>query len=101
MPAWGVYDTFGVQYSNYGCVQEATHELTCEVATIRNSDGVTAAAIDKPLRTGKVSIKSKGVAELAPIQTGSQTTTIAIVSAKFTESNDDFGSSEVEAIYYQ
>jgi hypothetical protein len=100
MPAWGITDTFGVN-PPAGCIQESSLEETCEVATIRGETGITTAAIDKPLRTGKISIKCKGSSSLANLNTGSQVGTVAIISSKYTESNDDFATSEIEAIYYQ
>lgn len=101
MPAWGVTDWFGVDYAPPGCVQESSLEITCEVATIRGDTGITMAAIDKPLRTGKISIKSKGGTGLVPVNTGAQTTEICVISAKYSQSNDDFATSELEAIYYE
>jgi hypothetical protein len=100
MPAWGITDTFNATPPN-GCIQEASCEETCEVASIRGDDGITYAAIDKPLRTGKINIKCKGAAELVDYDTGAQTSAIAVVSAKYSESNDDFATSEIEAIYYK
>jgi hypothetical protein len=101
MPAWGVTDWFGVDNAPLGCVQESSLEITCEVATIRGDTGITTAAIDKPLRTGKVSIKCKGARDLVVVATGAQTSQIAVISSKYSESNDDFPTSEVEAVYYE
>ena len=81
-----------------GHVQESTREQSREVATIRNASGVTVIAVAKPLVTTDVTIKGKGDPVLAGVTTGAFTSgTLKIISAKGTESNDDFPDFEIKA----
>ena len=100
MPAWGITNFYNVS-APAGCVQEATLEESVEVATIRNNVGVTSQAQPKNLITGKITMRSKGTAALTALDVGAQTTTIAIISAKYSETNNDYPTSEIEAIYYR
>ena len=72
---------------------EQTEEV--EVATIRGANGQIQVAQAKPRKKTTVTLRSKGVAALVSVSSGSDYTALTAVSAKFSESNDDFATSEV------
>jgi len=97
---FGVNNYFSGTAPSAGCVQESSLELACEVATIKGPNGQTRQAQAKPLVTGTVTIKSKGSAVLAYIGSNQDMSAMTITSTKYTESNNDFPTSEVTSTFY-
>jgi len=99
MPAtFGVTSNFGAT-APAGYVQSAEQSIDVEIATIKNATGQVAEAQAKPRSTTTVTIKTKGTAALSSVTSGDMTG-LTITSAKFSESNDDFGTSEIVATQY-
>lgn len=71
-----------------------------EVATIKNATGQVAEAIAKPRSTTTVNIKTKGEALLSTVVTGNFSA-LSITSSKFSQSNDDFSTSEITGTLYE
>lgn len=71
-----------------------------EVATIKNATGQVAEAIPKPRSTTTVTIKTKGEALLSTVVTGNFSA-LSITSSKFSQSNDDFSTSEITGTLYE
>lgn len=99
MATFGVASTFSLTPPQ-GYVQESSSEYSCEVATIRDSDGDIVEAIHKPLITRTVMIRTKGEVDLVPVHQGAISGTLVVTSSKVSESNDDFAMSEVTANSY-
>jgi hypothetical protein len=97
---FGITSNFNGVAPSQGCIQETSLEITCEVATIKGPNGQTKQAQAKPLRTGTVTIKSKGSAVLATMSSSRDMTGMTVTSSKYTESNNDFPTSEVTSTYY-
>ena len=70
------------------------------MATIKGPNGQTKQAQAKPLVTGTVTIKSKGSAVLAFMSSNQDMGGMTITSTKYTESNNDFPTSEVTSTFY-
>lgn len=98
----GVDTNFGLTTPDGGYVQEASREESIEVATIRDEAGVTVVAVPKPLVTRSVSIRGRGDAELSAVTSGAFTAgALKIVSARQSETNDDFPEFEITATAYE
>lgn len=97
---FGITSNFQGIAPSQGCIQETSIEITCEVATIRGPNGQTKQVQAKPLRTGTVTIKSKGSAVLVAMSSNKDMTGMTVTSSKYTESNNDFPTSEVTSTYY-
>jgi hypothetical protein len=100
MPAAiGVSDLFGMTAPAGGHVSESSQEETQEIATIKDASGVTVIAKPKPLVRTETSIKGYGDPAFAAVTAGALTAdTLKIVSAKGSESNDDFPQFEIRAV---
>jgi hypothetical protein len=96
MPTFGVVSTFGLTAPE-GYVQESSSEESVEVATIKNATGAIVEAIAKPLTTKTVMVRTKGAADLVAVHTGAIAGTLVVTSAKVSQSNDDFSTTEVTA----
>jgi hypothetical protein len=99
MPAFGVADTFGLT-APAGYLQSSESSTDVEVATIKGATGLTVEAIPKPRTTQTVTVKTKGTASLSTITSGSDFSGITLTSSKLSESNDDFGTSEITGVLY-
>lgn len=92
----GVLDNFDISAPSGGYVNEAEKEQSIDVATVRDENSVTKVAKAKKMITETQTIKGKGDAALSAVTTGSFSSgTIKIVSAKQTETNDDFPDFEI------
>ena len=101
MPAtFGVTTDFG-STEPAGYMQSAEETVTCEIATIKNEIGRVVEAQQKPRSLTTVTIKGKGTAGLTAVTSGSDFSGMTIVSSKYSESNDDFGTSETVGNLYQ
>ena len=97
---FGVTNTFGLTPAS-GHVQESSSDQACEIATIRNSLGVTVLAKAKKIQTRTITISGKGTVNFGQVSAGVfGDGTAVITSAKQSESNDDFPSFEIQAIKY-
>jgi hypothetical protein len=99
MPSFGVSSTFGLTAPT-GYLQSSESSTDIELATIKNQTGQVVEAIAKPRSTTTVTLKTKGTAALSSVTSGDMTG-ITITSAKFSETNDDFGTSEVVGTLFQ
>jgi DnaJ-class molecular chaperone len=101
MPAtFGVTDTYGQIIPTGGYAQTVEDSSTVEVATIKDETGQVKVAQAKPRKMQTVTIKSKGVASLSTVVNGDMGSSLAITGAKFSQTNDDFSTSEVTLTLY-
>jgi hypothetical protein len=98
MASFGVLGTFGLTAPT-GYLQSSEESVDVEVATIKNELGQIAEAIPKPRSTTTVNVKTKGDAGLSTVVTGNFTA-LSITSSKFSQSNDDFSTSEITGTLY-
>jgi hypothetical protein len=92
--AFGVTDTYGLT-APAGFMQSSEKTQEVEVVTIKDQDGQTAAAQAKPRNKTTVTVRSKGEANLATVPSGAAFSGLTITSAKYSQTNDDFSTSEV------
>ena len=95
--------TFGAatlgQTAPAGYLQESSQEVTIEVATVKGVEGQTVLAKQKPRSLTVTTLKCKGDATFSTtVSRGSFTT--GITSAKVSQTNDDFSTSEVTFTTY-
>ena len=91
---FGVQSTFGVTApTGYKQSSESVQEV--ETATIKNEIGKVVVAQAKPRNKTTITVVCKGEAVLATIPTGSDYTALTLTSTKYSETNDDFPTSEV------
>lgn len=100
MATFGVTSTYGVT-APAGYTQSAEKMVEVEVATIKGTTGLTVVAQAKPRSKTTITVRSKGEAVLAVVPVGSDYTAITVTSAKFSETNDDFPTSEVTATLFE
>lgn len=98
MAAFGVTSTFGLTQPA-GYLQSSERSVDVEIASIKGATGQTVEAIPKPRSTTTVTIKTKGTAALSTVVTG-DFTGLAITGAKYGQTNDDFGTSEITGTLY-
>jgi hypothetical protein len=98
MASFGASSTFGLTAPT-GYLQSSEESVDVEVATIKNAIGQVAEAIPKPRSTTTVNIKTKGDAVLSTVVTGNFSA-ISITSSKFSQTNDDFSTSEITGTLY-
>lgn len=99
MPAFGVSTTFGLTAPT-GYLQSSEMSVDIEIATIKSAIGQVVEAQAKPRSTTTVTVKTKGTASLSSVTSGDMTG-LTITSAKYSETNDDFGTSEVVGTLFQ
>ena len=101
MPAtFGVTNLHGLAPAT-GHAQEASADASIEVATLRDSLGVTVVAKPKKLITRNITLSGKGTVNFGDVAAGAITKGASFVtSVKVTESNDDFPSFEIQAVAY-
>jgi len=93
--AFATIDLFGVTDPASGYVQETTKTESVEIATVRDTTGVTKIAVLKGVKTTETVIKGKGTYAPAVTANANVTATAVITSAKFSESAEDFPDYEV------
>lgn len=84
-------------------VLHAAHaaDASIEVATLRDSLGVTVVAKPKKLITRNITLSGKGTVNFGDVVAGTITKGVSFVtSVKVTESNDDFPGFEIQAVAY-
>lgn len=98
MPSFGVSSTFGVT-APAGYLQSSERSVDKEIATIKGATGTTVEAMAKPRSITTVTLKTKGASVLGTIGAGTMSG-MTVTSAKYAETNDDFGTSEVTGTLY-
>lgn len=91
MPTFGASTLGGTAPSGY--LQESSKEETIEIATIKGPEGSVVVAKAKPRKTTTTTIKSKGDAGFVSVA-GKGAFSAGVTSAKVSQSNDDFSTSE-------
>lgn len=102
MPAtFGVTDTYGQTIPSGGYAQTVEQAEDVEVATIKDETGQIKVAQAKPRKVTTVSIKLKGVASLASVVNGDMSNgSLSVTGAKYSQTNDDFSTSEINLTQY-
>lgn len=93
--AFATIDLFGVTDPSSGFVQETTETKTAEIASVRDTTGVTKLAVLKGVVTTETVIKGKGTYAPAVTVNKNVTGTAVITSAKTSESAEDFPDYEI------
>jgi hypothetical protein len=93
--AFASIDLFGVTDPASGFVQETTQTETAEIASVRDTTGVTKLAVLKGVVTTETVIKGKGTYTPAVTSNANVTGTAVITSAKVSESAEDFPDYEI------
>ena len=93
--AFATIDLFGVTDPSSGFVQETTETKTAEIASVRDTTGVTKLAVLKGVVTTETVIKGKGTYAPAVTVNKTVTGTAVITSAKTSESAEDFPDYEI------
>jgi hypothetical protein len=93
--AFGVTSTFGLTAPTGSFLQSSERTQEVEVVTIKGADGQTDVAQAKPRSKTTVTIRTKGEAVLATVPTAATFSGLTITSAKYSQTNDDFSTSEV------
>jgi len=99
MPAFGVSSTFGGTSPTGGILQSSEQSIDKEIATIKGATGKTEVAQAKPRQIRTVTIKTKGSAGLVAVASGDMSSG-TVTGAKYSETNDDFPTSEVTTTFY-
>jgi len=97
MPTFGASSLGGSAPTGY--LQESSKEVTVELATIRGASGPIAEATVKPRSITTTICKSKGDATFVAVQ-GIGAFTSAVTSAKVSQTNDDYSTSEATLTTY-
>jgi hypothetical protein len=93
--AFATIDLFGVSDVAGGFVQETTETKTAEIASVRDTTGVTKLAVLKGVVTTETVIKGKGTYAPDVAENKDVTGTAVITSAKTSESAEDFPDYEI------
>jgi hypothetical protein len=93
--AFASIDLFGVTDPASGFVQETTQTKTAEIASVRDTTGVTKVAVLKGVVTTETVIKGKGTYSPAVTENKNVTGTAVITSAKISETAEDFPDYEI------
>ena len=93
--AFATIDLFGVTDPSSGFVQETTQTESAEIASVRDTTGVTKLAVLKGVVTTETVIKGKGTFTPAVTVNINVTGTAVITSAKTSESAEDFPDYEI------
>ena len=93
--AFATVSLFGVTDPAAGFLQESSQEESVEVATCKDTSGVTKLAVPKGVVTTTVTLKGKGIFSPAVTTNTSIGSTAVVTSAKVSESNDDFPDYEI------
>lgn len=93
--AFASIELYGVTDPASGFVQETSETESAEIATVRDTTGVTKLAVLKGVLTTEISIKGKGTYTPAVTTNTNVTGTAVITSAKISESAEDFPDYEI------
>jgi hypothetical protein len=93
--AFATIDTFGVSDPAGGFLQETTETTTAEIASVRDTTGVTKLAVLKGVITTETVLKGKGTYSPAVTANLNVTGSAVITSAKLSETAEDFPDYEI------
>ena len=93
--AFSDINLFGVTDPASGFLQETTETKTAEIASVRDTTGVTKLAVLKGVVTTETVLKGKGTYTPAVTVNKAVTGTAVITSAKVSESAEDFPDYEI------
>jgi hypothetical protein len=93
--AFSDIDLFGVTDPASGFLQETTQTKTAEIASVRDTTGVTKIAVLKGVVTTETVLKGKGTYSPAVAVNKNVTGSAVITSAKISESAEDFPDYEI------
>jgi hypothetical protein len=93
--AFSDIELFGVSDPASGFVQETTETKTKEIATVRDTTGVTKLAVLKGVQTTETVIKGKGIYSPAVAVNKNVAGSAVITSAKISQSAEDFPDYEI------
>lgn len=93
MPITFGAEAFGVTKPS-GYLQESSEDKTIELATIRDETGATKIAQAKPRSQTITIVKTKSDAVLLTVPTTGDFSGATVTSAKMSQTNDDFSTSE-------
>lgn len=100
MATFGVTDTFGLTAPT-GFLQSSEKTQEVETATIKGATGQVEEARAKPRSKTTVTVRCKGAAVLSTVPAGQDFSTLTITSSKFSETNDDFPTSEITGTLFE
>jgi hypothetical protein len=100
MATFGVTDTFGLTAPT-GFLQSSEKTQEVETATIKGATGQVEEARAKPRSKTTVTVRCKGTAVLSTVPSGQNFTTLTVTSSKFSETNDDFPTSEITGTLFE
>lgn len=93
--AFAQINLFGVSDPAGGFLQETTETKTAEIATVRDTTGVTKLAVLKGVTTTETVLKGKGTYTPSVTANAAVGGTAVITSAKTSESAEDFPDYEI------
>jgi hypothetical protein len=93
--AFATIETYGVNDPAAGFLQETTETKTAEIASVRDTTGVTKLAVLKGVVTTETVLKGKGTYSPAVTANLNVTGSAVITSAKISESAEDFPDYEI------
>jgi hypothetical protein len=94
--AFATISFYGVTDPAEGFVQETTQTKTAEIASVRDTTGVTKLAVLKGVLTTETVIKGKGTYPALAVVSNKDTSGNAVItSAKISESAEDFPDYEI------
>ncbi len=93
--AFASINLFGVSDPAGGFLQETTETKTKEIATVRDTTGVTKLAVLNGVTTREIVLKGKGTYSPAVAENKNVSGTAVITSAKISESAEDFPDYEI------
>lgn len=100
MATFGVTTTYGLTQPT-GFLQSSEKTREVETVTIKGASGLIEKAQAKPRNKTTVVIRCKGDAVLSTVPSGQSFSTITITSSKFSETNDDFPTSEITGTLFE
>lgn len=100
MATFGVESTFGLTPPTGSFTQSSERTKEVETATIKGATGRVVLAQAKPRNKTTVTVRSKGVATLSTVAIGNFTQ-LTVTSSKYSETNDDFPTSEITGTLFE
>jgi len=100
MPTFGVTSTYGLTPPT-GYLQSSEQTAEVETATIKNAIGRVAEAQAKPRSKTTITVTCKGAAVLSTIPVATDFNAVTLTSSKFSETNDDFPTSEITGVLFE
>jgi hypothetical protein len=82
-------------------LQSSEQTAEVETATIKGATGRVVEAQPKPRTKTTVTVTCKGSAVLSTVPVATDFNAITLTSSKFSETNDDFPTSEITAVLFE